>query len=147
MATKSELIADVNSNYDVVSLIDRGLTGNTSLWEYDLFYRLAGSVKQDRLRIYLHDVNNPETCTAEWYLRNPIPSTPDQTFIEKVEAEIITILNGNSNIKYMAIDNHHSPTKRAIVVAYIDSGSGVEKREAYVWEDGNGDIQYALVPV
>ena len=139
MTSIQDLLDEINSTFDVVQLVERGTTAGGLIYCYDLWYRVEGLVKSKRFNIYYSG-----TGDAEWYGSNPIPSIPDETFIEKISNKILDIVTNNTQIKYLAIDSVNEMTKQAIIIGYKDDGSEVTKISAYIWEDTNGDLQYKV---
>jgi len=139
MATVQDLLDSIAAKFDVAELIDRGTTADGKIHEYDLWYRQNSIIFYKRLSIYVHGDE------AEWYGSNPIPSDPVPTFSQRVENKIANIIETSADIKYLAIDSVNDFIKRAIIVGYRDVDGTITEFRAYIWEDAEGKLQYAMI--
>lgn len=137
MPTVQQLLDDIGTFYAVLELIDRGSTHGGKILLYDLFYSRYGVARFRRLEIYENGAN------SMWFNKNPTPSEIT-TFRQNVEDKIEDILANHDNVKYLAIDSLNEDLKRAICIGFVDIGSGIEQKRAYVWENEQEEIQYEI---
>lgn len=139
MATLEELLAEIQSNYDVVEIIDQGSTAKGKILQYDLWYRKNNTVMSKRISIHVKGNN------YEWYGANPIPPEQVITFSQRLDTFITNLLIENNTIKYLAVDSINEVAKKAIIIGYIEIQGEVIEKKAYVWEDENEEIQYQII--
>ena len=142
MATKDDLLNEIQENYSVISLEDKGTTAGGKVREYDLWYDDNGIIRYKRLHIFEDNKGN-----AKWYGENPIPQPPKptETFDIKVKNKAKTVLSENKDIKHIKIDDIDSILERATATIYIDESGVVKEKKAAFYKDSDGNIVFEIL--
>jgi len=143
MATKQNKIDEIKQFYagKIVEWIEQGTTAGDKIYCYDLWYKENDIVKHKRINIYVSDKG-----IAEFYNENYTytPPAPELTFEHRIQVKLEDIIS-KPNIKYASVREIENETKQALLTIYIDAEGTITKKEAYVWEDDKGVLQYSLI--
>ena len=142
MATKDELLNQVQKKYSVISIEEKGKTARDKIQEYDLWYNDNGIVKYRRLHIF-----EDENGNTYWYGENPIPQTtePVETFDTKVRNKAKDVISKNENIKHIKIDDIDTIMERATATVYVDVSGVIKEKMAVIYKNQDNTISFEIL--
>jgi len=142
MATKDELLNQIEEKYSVISIEEKGKTAGDKIQEYDLWYNDNGIVRYRRLHIFEDNKGN-----AYWYGENPILQTtePVETFDTKVRNKAKDVISKNENIKHIKIDDIDIIMERATATVYVDVSGVIKEKKATIYKNQDNTISFEIL--
>jgi len=127
MPSLDELLNQIQESYSVILLEDKGTTAGGKVKEYDLWYDDNGIVRYKRIHIFDDGKGN-----YQWYSENPIPRAKTTSFMDEVRNEIDNRISKMENAVYYEIDRVDEQGKRALVTIFIDDGTSLKTKKAFI---------------